>query len=99
MSDEVSIRLEDDGGSKGRWVATLPGVEGEGEMTFSRLSETHIIVDHTGVPDAMAGKGVAKALYLNLVEEARAKGFKVTPLCPYVKAQLQKHPEHRDIVA
>ncbi|MEL6364143.1 MAG: GNAT family N-acetyltransferase [Pseudomonadota bacterium] len=99
MSDTtVRIRLEDDGGSKGRWVATVDGVEGEGEMTFSRMSERSIIIDHTGVPETMAGMGVAKALYENLVKEAREKGFKIVPLCPYVKAQIDKHPEHRDIV-
>jgi len=99
MTDDpkITIRLED-GETKGRWVATVEGVAGEGEMTFSRMSPRSIIVDHTGVPDAMAGMGVAKALYRNLVAEAREKGFKFVPLCPYVKAQLEKHPEDRDVV-
>ena len=94
----VHIQLEDDGGSKGRWVATLDGVSGEAEMTFSRMSPTSLIIDHTGVPDTMAGRGVARALYENLIAEARAKVFKIVPLCPYVKSQLAKHPEHQDVV-
>jgi hypothetical protein len=31
-------------------------------MTFSRTSPTLIIIDHTGVPDSVRGKGVGQAL-------------------------------------
>lgn len=57
----IRISLEETG-SKGRYVAHLPGSDAEAEMTYSRLSATRIIVDHTGVPDAFKGQGVGKAL-------------------------------------
>ena len=31
------------------------------------------------------------------VEDARAEGFKIIPLCPYVNAQRRKHPEWADL--
>ncbi len=97
MSDQIDITLEDNG-SKGRYVARIAGFP-EAEMTFSRVSPSRIIVDHTGVPDELRGKGVGQALVKNLVEDARARGFKVIPLCPFTKAQLERHPEWQDIVS
>ena len=48
----VEITYEDQG-SKGRYVARIAGVEGEGELTLSKLSETLVI---TG--GRMTGQGV-----------------------------------------
>jgi hypothetical protein len=33
----------------------------------------------------------------HLVADARARGFKVIPICPYVRARYEKHPEWRDV--
>lgn len=94
---DIQISLEETG-SKGRYTARIPGIEAVGEMTFSRISPTRIIVDHTGVPDALRGQGIAQALALHVVEEARAKGFAIVPLCPFLKAQADKHPEWSDVI-
>lgn len=75
---------EEKGPSGGRYVASVDGHEAE--MTYSRLSPQTIIVDHTGVPDALRGKGVGQALALHTVEEARRGGWKIIPLCPFFKA-------------
>ncbi|MHA6645446.1 GNAT family N-acetyltransferase [Mesorhizobium sp. A623] len=44
-----------------------------------------ISADHTGVPDAMAGHGVAKALLELMVDDARQTGLRIIPLCPFVR--------------
>ena len=88
------IREEMDG-QKGRYVFEKDGHEAE--MTFSISSDTLRIVAHTGVPDAMRGTGAGKALVEQLVADARAKGFKIVPLCPFVNAQRAKHPEWADV--
>ena len=62
----VSITREH-GETKGRYVARVEGVAGEAELTYSIASPTMIIADHTGVPDAMRGMGVALALATRLV--------------------------------
>ncbi|HKN29927.1 MAG TPA: N-acetyltransferase [Roseiarcus sp.] len=33
------------------------------------------------------------ALVEHMIGDARANGFKIVPICPYVLAQYQKHPE------
>jgi uncharacterized protein len=97
MSDDITITLEEASG-KGRYVAHVAGMPEPGEMTFSRASPTLIIVDHTGVPDSLRGKGVGQALAQHVIEDARARGFKIVPLCPYLAAQVKKHPEWSDVI-
>lgn len=94
---DIKITLEETG-SKGRYVAHLPGIDAEAEMTFSRLSPTRIIVDHTGVPDEFKGWGIGKALAVHVVQEAREKGFTIVPLCPFLKAQADRNPDWSDVI-
>lgn len=88
----ATIRRED-GETKGRYVATVDGFDGEGELTYSRANPNLIIADHTGVADSLRGQGVGKALFMRLVQDARTEGVKIVPLCPYINAERQKHPE------
>ena len=98
MSDkDVDISYEDQG-TKGRYVARIQGIAGEGELTFTKVSDDLIIADHTSVPDAMRGKAAATALVNRLIEDARKKGQRVVPLCPYVRAQSLRHPEWNDVI-
>ncbi len=53
---------------------------------------------HTEVPPALRGGGVAGQLARFALETARAAGERVVPMCPYVQAYLQKHPEYADLV-
>ena len=97
----TDVRIErEDTETKGRYVARIPSVDGEGELTFSKVSETMIIVDHTGVPDSMRGMGVAGALAQRVLADARAAGQKIVPLCPFFKAYAMRHPEEAaDVIA
>jgi len=93
---EVTITREDQP-TRGRYVAKIDGIDAEAELTFSKAGEKLIIADHTGVPDAFRGKGVARALFNRLVSDARANGVKIVPLCPFVNAERQKRPEWADV--
>jgi len=68
-------------------------------MTFSKAGTTRLIIDHTGVPKELAGRGVGVELVRRAVEDARAAGIKIIPLCPFAKAQIEKHPEWQDVLA
>jgi len=93
---DVTITREDNP-TKGRYVAKVAGIDGEGELTYSRVNAHLIIADHTFVPDAFRGMGVARALAQRLVDDARAQGVKIIPLCPYVNAERRKHPDWSDV--
>lgn len=68
-------------------------------MTYSRASAVLIIIDHTEVPDELRGRGVGQALVLRAVEDARREGFRIIPLCPFAKAQFERHAEWRDTLS
>jgi hypothetical protein len=90
---EVEITREVSG-SKGRYVIRQGGEEAE--LTYSITSPVLVIADHTAVPDSFRGAGAGLALVTRLVEDARAEGFRIMPLCPFVNAQRKKHPDWAD---
>jgi predicted GNAT family acetyltransferase len=81
-------------GSKGRYV--LRRGTDEAELTYSITSPVLVIADHTQVPDSLRGTGAGLALVTRLVHDARAEGFRIMPLCPFVNAQRKRHPEWAD---
>jgi len=89
------IELED-GASKGRYFYRDAGMEAE--MTFSKAGEHMIIIDHTEVPDIFRGQGVGARLVARAVEDARAAGKKIIPLCPFANAQFRRHKEWADVL-
>ena len=84
-------------GSKGRYVIRKDGAEAE--LTYSIASPALVIADHTGVPDSFRGSGAGAALVARIVADARAEGFRIMPLCPFVNAQRKRHPEWADAFA
>jgi len=93
--DDLSIE-RDEGVSKGRYFVRLDGVDAE--MTYSRAGKGIIIIDHTGVPDTLRGRGVGLALVRRGIEDARVEGRVGIPLCPFAKAQIDRHPEWQDVL-
>ncbi|MEM9797959.1 MAG: GNAT family N-acetyltransferase [Pseudomonadota bacterium] len=86
----------EDGPTGGRYVFRRDGLEAE--LTYSRMGETRLIADYTGVPDAFQGQGVGLALVERLVADARADNLRIVALCPFVKAQARRHPEWSDVI-
>ncbi len=94
---EISILKEDDG-RHGRYVAKVAGIEDEAELTFTHRGPGLISADHTGAPESMRGTGAAAALVDYLIADARSQKFKIIPLCPYVRARYEKHPDWQDVM-
>ncbi|MFA5538719.1 MAG: GNAT family N-acetyltransferase [Gemmobacter sp.] len=88
----------EDNGSKGRYTARATEDGPEAELTYSRAGTERIILDHTGVPDEYRGMGVGLALVARAVEDARAEGLRILPLCPFAAAQFRRHPEWADVL-
>lgn len=95
MTDIVITR--EDGERIGRYVARIDGIAAEGEIEFTYPRPGVISANHTRVPDAIGGRGVAGALLKFMLDDARNTGFKIIPVCPYVRGQYAKHPEWADL--
>jgi predicted GNAT family acetyltransferase len=81
-------------GHKGRYVLTRDG--SEAVTTLSVLSPQVVIADHTEVAEALRGTGAGAALVAHMVADARANGFRIVPLCPFMNAERRKHPDWAD---
>lgn len=68
------------------------------EMTYSRASESMIIIDHTEVSETLKGKGVGLQLVMEAVKYARENQQKILPLCPFAKSVFDKKPETHDVL-
>ncbi|KZS67583.1 GNAT family N-acetyltransferase [Mycobacterium ostraviense] len=55
------------------------------------------IFDHTEVDPKFGGRGLATILVEKALEEARADGKRIVPVCSMVVTVLNKHPEYADI--
>lgn len=86
-------------GENGRYVGRIDGTDGEAEITFTVKEPRLISADHTNAPESMRGTGAALALVEFMITDARAQGFRIIPICPYVRAQYKKHPEWQDVMA
>ncbi len=71
----------------------------DGKLAFSnyRRADGLLTVMHTEVPDELNGRGIGSALVRGLLDIARAQGLKVKPLCPFVRAYLDRHPDYADL--
>lgn len=95
---EIRVTHEDYGGA-GRYSATIPGREGEAELTWRAGDPGIIVADHTYAPNSMRGTGAALALVRRLVADARERDLLIVPTCSYVRAQFDRHPEWSDLRA
>lgn len=90
----MSIQINHDPTS-GRFSTQLDGHEAE---LVYRHQDMRMLIDHTGVPEAISGRGVAGELVKAALDYARAQGLRVVPLCSYSATYIQRHPEYADLV-
>lgn len=62
------------------------------ELTYRRRAGRLVLV-HTGVPDALGGRGVGGLLVQAAVRKATAERMTVVPLCPFARGWLERHPD------
>ena len=67
-------------------------------LTYRRFPG-RMILNHTEVPEALEGKGLAAKLARTALDFARANHLRVVPLCRYVSMFIRKHAEYHDLVS
>lgn len=93
-SPQAGIRHEPDAQ---RFVLELGG--GTGLITYRELASRVLDLNHTFVPPSLRGGGVASQLTEHALNYAREHGYRVIPSCPFVAAFIDRHPQHRDLLA
>lgn len=74
------------------------GDELVGVVNFS-LREQLMIITHTGTEPAWRGRGLAARLTAAALDDVRAQGMTVEPVCPYTAKFIGDHPEYAELVA
>ncbi len=65
-----------------------------GFLEYRTIGDVIALV-HTEVDEAYAGQGLGGQLAKFALDDAQARGVKVSPLCPFVAKYIDKHPEYR----
>jgi uncharacterized protein len=78
------------------YEAYLDG-ERVGELAYERNDDV-VTAIHTEVDPAAEGKGVGGRLAQTLLDDARATGERVVPLCPFVKGWIERNPDYAALV-
>jgi predicted GNAT family acetyltransferase len=53
---------------------------------------------HTEIDPSFEGRGLGSRLISAVLDDVRAQGLHVLPICPFVKAHLANHPDQLDLV-
>ncbi|MGH8873305.1 MAG: GNAT family N-acetyltransferase [Acidimicrobiia bacterium] len=53
---------------------------------------------HTEIRPGHESEGLGSALARVALDDVRAKGGKIVPICPFISAWLKRHPEYQDMV-
>jgi uncharacterized protein len=64
-----------------------------------RQRQNRIAFTHTEVSPTCQGRGFGSRLAAAALDDAQRQGFVVVPLCPFIAAYIQGHPEYHDLVA
>jgi uncharacterized protein len=86
----------DDNPMENRYEARIDGTV-VGVSQYELTADT-IVFLHTVVAQEHEGQGVGSAIARYALDDARARGLSVRPLCPYIRAWLQRHPEYSDLI-
>ena len=94
MSDDVVVTRNED---EQRWEARVEG-ELAGFAAYT-LTDELVVFTHTEVDPAFEGRGIGGALARTALDAVSEEGTrKVMPLCPFIKAWIQRHPDYMPLV-
>jgi predicted GNAT family acetyltransferase len=74
-------------------------VDGQTAFAVYHREAGVLTITYVESPVALRGSGVAGQLMQGVLEQARAEGLKVVPVCGYAAAYMKRHPEYGDLRA
>jgi uncharacterized protein len=93
VTDELRV---EDNPAKHRYEARA----GERLLGFVlyRAQPGRITLIHTEVEPELEHRGVASQLVAATLDDIRARGLSVVPICPFVRVYIRRHPEYAGLV-
>lgn len=73
------------------------GDEVVGEIRYATEPGLVFLI-HTEVVESIEGRGLGAVLVKGALDDLRARGLRVVPVCPFVAAYVRRHPEYTDLV-
>lgn len=67
--------------------------DGQLAQLVYRLRGERLVLVHTEVPEALAGRGLGSMLVGAAIDRAEREELTVVPLCPFARGWLQRHPD------
>jgi len=55
-------------------------------------------LQHTVIDPDQRGRGLGSVLVPAVIDDIRTRDAKLVPTCPFVRAWLDDHPEHQDLL-
>ena len=95
MGEGSGITVEDEPAAQ-RFVVRVDGAEAG--ATYYRRVGDRVVFTHTEVDDAYGGRGIGSALARGALDAVRAHGERVVPLCPFIAAYIDRHPDVADLI-
>jgi uncharacterized protein len=68
-------------------------VDGFRAVLDYQLADRVMTITHTGVPQPIAGRGIAAELMRAALAAAKSAGWEVNPACSYAVAYMRRHPD------
>jgi predicted GNAT family acetyltransferase len=57
-----------------------------------------VVFTHTEVDPDAEGSGIGSTLVRGALDDVRARELRAVPLCPFVRAWIDRHPDYADLV-
>jgi uncharacterized protein len=92
--DDVSVRHRPDE----RRYELLVGGEHAGELVYRDRGGGVLAFLHTEVDPAQRRSGLGSQLVRAALDDARERGLRVVPICPFVDDYVRRHPAYADLV-
>jgi predicted GNAT family acetyltransferase len=67
-------------------------------VTFPKVSDNVVNIDHTFVDSSLRGQGIAGKLMEEAVAQFRENNLKAKPSCSYAVKWFEEHPEYDDVL-
>lgn len=93
--DRADVVVRDDPDSHS-YIVEVDGVPA-GKAVYHLRGGRHLFV-HTEVDPSVGGRGVGAKLVRGALDDVRAQGGVVVPICPFFVSYLKRHPEYEDLI-